>query len=46
MTKVIRVKDDTFEELMKRGKWCDTMDTIVLKLLKDKENENKKIDMR
>jgi hypothetical protein len=45
MTKVIRVKDSTFEELIKRGKWSDTMDAIVSKLLKDDEEDNKKIDI-
>ena len=33
MTKVIRLKDETFEELTKYGKWSDTMDTIVSTLL-------------
>jgi hypothetical protein len=44
MTKVIRVKDSTFEELIKRGKWSETMDAIVSKLLKEGEKDNKKID--
>jgi uncharacterized protein YehS (DUF1456 family) len=44
MTKVIRVKDSTFEELIKRGKLSDTMDAIVSKLLKEDEEDNKKID--
>ena len=44
MTKVIRVRDSTFEELIRRGKWSDTMDAIVIKLLKKEGEENKKID--
>ena len=34
MTKVIRIKEETFEELVRQGKWSDTMDTIVSTLLK------------
>ena len=34
MTKVIRIKEETFEELIRQGKWSDTMDTIVSTLLK------------
>ena len=34
MTKVIRVKEETFEQLIRQGKWSDTMDTIVSGLLK------------
>lgn len=37
MTKVIRVKEDTFEKLIRQGKWSDTMDTIVSTLLKKTE---------
>jgi hypothetical protein len=34
VTKVIRVKDQTFDKLTEHGKWSDTMDTIVSRLLK------------
>ena len=44
MTEVIRVKDSTFEELIKRGKWSDTMDAIVSKLLKEDTADYVKID--
>ena len=33
MTKVIRVKDRTFETLIAEGKWTDTMDDIISRLL-------------
>ena len=33
VTKVLRVKDGTFEELVKHGRWDDTMDTIVSRIL-------------
>ncbi len=35
MTKVIRVKDDTFEALIKTGKWTETMNDIVTRLVKN-----------
>ena len=35
MSKLIRVKDNTFEELIKRAKWSDTMDMIISRLLRD-----------
>jgi hypothetical protein len=35
MTKVIRVKEETFEELIKRAKWSDTMDVIISRLLRN-----------
>jgi hypothetical protein len=34
MTHVIRVRDGTFEELTRRGKWQDTMDNIISRVLK------------
>ena len=34
VTKVIRVGNKTFDELTKHGKWSDTMDTIVSRILK------------
>lgn len=34
MTKLIRLKETTFKELVKYGKYSDTMDTIVSNLLK------------
>jgi len=33
MTKVIRVKDATFEKLISASKWSDTMDDIICKLI-------------
>ncbi len=33
MTKVIKVKDRTFEYLVTIGKWSDTMDDIIWKLV-------------
>jgi hypothetical protein len=38
MSKVIRVKNQTYQELASRAKWTDTMDEIISKLLQ-KENE-------
>lgn len=34
MTKVLRVKDETFEEIVKRGKWTETMDMIISRVLR------------
>lgn len=34
MSKLIRLKETTFQELIKYGKYSDTMDTIVSTLLK------------
>jgi hypothetical protein len=39
VTKVIRVKEQTFEELIQRGKWSDTMDMIISRLLQDKASK-------
>lgn len=36
MTHVIRVKDKTFDELVKCAKWSKTMDMIINDLLKEK----------
>jgi len=33
MTKVIRVKNSTFDTLVNLGKWTDTMDDIISKLI-------------
>jgi hypothetical protein len=40
VTKVIRVKEQTFEELTQRGKWSDTMDMIISRLLQDKASKS------
>lgn len=39
MTKVIRVKNTTFESLVNLGKWTDTMDDIICRLIYDKSDE-------
>ena len=36
MTHVIRVRDKTFDELVKRAKWSQTMDMIINDLLSQK----------
>ena len=45
MTHVIRVKDETFEELTRRGRWSDTMDKIISQILRQtaisKDRSNK-----
>jgi hypothetical protein len=33
MSKLLRVRDKTYEELGKLGKWNETMDSIIVKLL-------------
>ena len=33
MDKLVRIKDCTYNELAKRGKWSDTMDSIIQQLL-------------
>ncbi len=40
MTKLIRLKDRTYQELASRGSWKDTMDAIVARLLKANDNNN------
>jgi hypothetical protein len=40
VTKVIRVTEETFEELIKRGKWSDTMDIIISRLLRDEASKS------
>ncbi len=38
---MIRVQDSTYNELAKSGKWTDTMDDIIVNLLKKfPRNEN------
>jgi hypothetical protein len=41
MTHVIRIKDETFEELTRRGKWQDTMDNIISRVLKQAATSKK-----
>jgi hypothetical protein len=33
MAKLIRVSDSTYKELAKDGKWSDTMDSLIVRLL-------------
>jgi hypothetical protein len=40
VTKVIRVKEQTFKELIERGKWSDTMDMIISRLLRDEASKS------
>jgi hypothetical protein len=42
LTKLIKVKDDTYERLSNRGKKNETYDDIIRKLLDLAENENNK----
>jgi hypothetical protein len=39
MTKVIRVKNSTFDSLTQIGKWTDTMDDIISRLVKSSYNK-------
>jgi hypothetical protein len=39
MTKVIRVKNSTFDSLTQIGKWTDTMDDIISRLIKSSYNK-------
>ena len=43
LTKLIKVKNDTYERLTNRGKKNETYDDIIRKLLDKTENENNKI---
>jgi hypothetical protein len=45
MTKVIRIKDETFDSLINTAKWSDTMDEIIKRLLQQTGTSvyNKKI---
>jgi hypothetical protein len=38
MDKLVRIKDLTYDELAKRGRWNDTMDSIIQKLLCQQQN--------
>ena len=42
LTKLIKVKDDTYERLSERGKKNDTYDDIIRKLLDLTESKTKK----
>jgi predicted CopG family antitoxin len=39
MSKLIRVKDHTYDELVKRAKWSETLDELIMKLLGQHEKE-------
>ena len=45
MTKVIRIKDETFDSLINTAKWSDTMDEIIKRRLQQTgtSDYNKKI---
>src|SRR5215211_6533006 len=38
MNRLVRVRDCTYNELAKRGKWNDTMDSIIQRLLQQQKN--------
>jgi hypothetical protein len=38
MDKLVRIRDSTYNELAKRGKWDDTMDSIIQRLLHQQNN--------
>jgi hypothetical protein len=38
MDRLVRFKDCTYNELAKRGKWNDTMDSIIQQLLQQQKN--------
>jgi hypothetical protein len=40
MYKLVRIRDFTYNELAKRGKWNDTMDSIIQKLLCQQQNNH------
>jgi hypothetical protein len=40
MAKLVRIKDSTYNELAKRGKWSDTMDSIIQRLLHHQQNNH------
>lgn len=45
MSKLIRIKETTFEKLVASGKWNDTMDEIICRLIGiTKSEQNKKSD--
>jgi len=37
MSKLIRIKDETYQELVGIAKWTDTMDGVISKLLHHQE---------
>jgi hypothetical protein len=39
VSKLIRIKDATFEELVKDAKWTDTMDGVIKRLLHQRKQE-------
>jgi predicted CopG family antitoxin len=40
MVKLIRIQDSTYYELANYGKWSDTMDDIITRLLKSGRGKN------
>jgi hypothetical protein len=44
MDKLVRIRDSTYNELAKRGKWKDTMDSIIQRLMYHQEQTNRGID--
>lgn len=40
VTKVIRIKDGTFEKLIRTAKWSETMDQIIDKLIHEEYKTN------
>ena len=45
MGKLVRIKDSTYNELARRGKWSDTMDSIIQRLLHQQQNNHGIDDM-
>jgi hypothetical protein len=43
MDKLVRIRDFTYDELAKRGRWNDTMDSIIQKLLCQEQQSNQAI---
>jgi hypothetical protein len=40
MDKLVRIRDSTYHELAKHGKWNDTMDSIIQRLLHQQQNNH------
>ena len=39
MVKFVRISDSTYKELSEYGKWSDTMDSLILRLLNTAHNK-------
>jgi hypothetical protein len=44
VSKLIRIKDSTFEELIKDARWNDTIDGVIKRLIHQREESEAKME--